>query len=69
MPKPVKADLQKHTLNLRSGDWDEIEAWAKPEGLSTSEVVRILVSNFVDKRRKQLPQVNTSEIDIKLELE
>lgn len=50
-------DLQKHTLNLRSGDWEIIEAVAQPRGIATSFIVRTLVSQYVDqiKRKIDLP--------------
>jgi hypothetical protein len=41
-------DLQKHTLNLRAGDWDAISARYARTGNSTSTVIRELVSAFVD---------------------
>ena len=46
-------DLQKHTLHLREGDWDYIESIYKSHGIATSLIIRSLVSNFVDKKRKQ----------------
>lgn len=44
-------DISKHTLNLRSGDWDYIESIYKARGIPTSIIVRSLISNFVDKCR------------------
>lgn len=49
----MKADLQKHTLHLRRGDWDFLESMFKPNGVPTSVAVRTLISNFVDKKRKE----------------
>jgi hypothetical protein len=49
----MKADLQKHTLNLRTGDWDYLESIFKPNGIPTSTAVRTLISNFVDKKRAE----------------
>lgn len=49
----MKADLQKHTLHLREGDWDYLESMFKPNGIATSVAIRTLVSNFVDKKRKE----------------
>jgi hypothetical protein len=66
LSRRVKADLQKVTLNLRAGDWDYIESIAKPQGLATSEVVRILISNFVDKKRSQ--EIPEQHIDVKADL-
>lgn len=63
----MKADLEKKTLNLRAGDWDYIESMSKPQGLPTSEVVRLLVSNYVDgKRRAETPR-NFNDLDLELE--
>ena len=47
----MKADLQKHTLNLRSGDWAYLESVYKPNGLATSTIIRTLISNKVDELR------------------
>lgn len=49
----MKADLKKHTLHLRDGDWDYIESIFKPNGISTSTVVRTLVSNYVDRKKHE----------------
>lgn len=40
-------ELTKHTLHLRKGDWDRL-ATLFPE-LSTSLVIRKIISNFIDK--------------------
>lgn len=47
----MKADIHKHTLNLRMGDWDYLESLFKPNGIATSVAVRTIVSNYVDKKR------------------
>ena len=62
----IKAEIQKKTLNLRSGDWDYIESIAKPEGLPTSEVIRMLVSNFVDMKRRSENPPDFSDIELDL---
>ena len=49
----MKADIKKHTLNLRDGDWDYIESMFKPNGIATSVAVRTIISNFVDKKRRE----------------
>lgn len=49
----MKSDLQKHTLHLRSGDWDYLESIFKPNGIPTSVAVRTLVSQYVDKQRRK----------------
>lgn len=46
-------NLQKVTLNLRPGDWDYIESIYKSNGIPTSQVIRKIVSNFVDARKTQ----------------
>lgn len=43
----------KHTLFLREGDWDFLTDVYGPRMISTSSVVRTLVSTFVDKLRAQ----------------
>lgn len=63
----MKADLQKHTLHLRAGDWDFLESMFKPNGISTSVAIRTLVSNFVDKKRKEeaaLVKSSTSDFSV-----
>lgn len=68
--KEMKADIQKHTLNLRSGDWDYIESMYKPNGISTSVVVRTMISNFVDKKRDQESRLSTTSIhDMSVDLD
>lgn len=42
----IRNELQKHTLNLRAGDWDKL-ADAYPD-TETSRIIRSLVSNVVD---------------------
>ena len=49
----MKADLQKHTLNLRLGDWAYLESVYKVNGLDTSTIIRTLVSIKVDELRAQ----------------
>lgn len=56
-------NLQKHTLNLRAGDVDEL-ARLFPRH-QTSVLIRTLVSNFVDKVASSEP---SSEINIKLDI-
>jgi hypothetical protein len=51
-----QADLTKHTLNLREGDWDFIESCYKPRGIPTAHVIRSIVSNFVDKLQNEKPK-------------
>ena len=49
---PRSDDISKHTLNLRSGDWDFIESIYKPRGIATSIIVRSIIARFVDEHRK-----------------
>jgi len=49
--KAMKAEIKKHTLNLRSGDWDYLESMFKPNGIATAVAIRTIISNFVDKKR------------------
>lgn len=46
-----KIPLQKHTLNLREGDWEYIESVFQARGVPTSTVVRRIVSRFVETLR------------------
>lgn len=64
----MKADLQKHTLYLREGDWDYLESLFRQSGIATSLVIRTLVSNYVDKKRKEYePQASEMpHLDINL---
>lgn len=50
MAKAKEIDLQKHTLNLRPGDYDKMSALF-PD-LGGGPAIRKLVSAFVDKHYK-----------------
>jgi len=50
MPK-AKADLQKHTLNLRQGDYDRMGQLF--DGMNSAEAIRSLISKFIDKNWKE----------------
>ena len=52
--------LQKHTLHLRAGDIDYIKALV-PEG-KASELVRKLVSRFVDSTKTKDEQVPIADL-------
>ena len=56
----MKADLQKHTLNLRLGDWAYLESVYKINGLDTSVVIRTLISKHVDglREKEEVPKLN-----------
>jgi len=57
-------DTKKHTLYLRDGDWDFIESIYKPHGIGTSTVIRTLVSNYVDKKRADLRNEDTTDLKL-----
>ncbi len=61
----MRAQLRKHTLFLREGDWDYLESIYKTQGLNTSVIVRTLVSNHVDKLRSREDQPIPS-VDVNL---
>lgn len=50
MAKPKTEELQKHTLNLRAGDMDAIEALFP--GRQPTVIIRRLISQFVDRSNK-----------------
>ena len=61
----MKADLQKHTLHLRLGDWAYLESVYKLNGLATSVIVRTLVSRHVDElRAKEEAPVLHMEVEL-----
>lgn len=41
-------DLQKHTLNLRAGDYDYLDSLLSPQGIPTAQYIRLLVAKQVD---------------------
>lgn len=59
-----KLPLQKHTLNLREGDFDYLESTYRDSGTPTSHVIRVLVSKHVDTLRaresSELPAIDTA---------
>ena len=61
MPKQ-KTDLQKHTLNLRPGDFAKMGE-IFPE-MGASESIRTLVSRFVDKHYQQPTSIEVSNIPL-----
>lgn len=52
--------LQKHTLNLRAGDWEELDRHYTKRGIPTSSVIRQVISRFVDAIRS----ADTSEEEL-----
>jgi len=61
----MKKDIHKHTLNLRTGDWDYIESVFYPQGVATSTVIRTIVSNYVDGLKSKENKPNL-ELDAEL---
>lgn len=51
--------LEKKTMLLREGDWDFLTDYYQPKGVTTSLLIRELVSSHVDKlRAAQAPAPN-----------
>lgn len=44
--------LEKTTVNLRQGDFDYLKKRAASRGLTTSVILRYIVSRFVDEDRQ-----------------
>lgn len=61
MAKP-KSDLQKHTLNLRPGDFDKMGSLF-PE-LGASRAIRTLIERFVDKNYSTKPTSVDVDVDV-----
>jgi hypothetical protein len=57
----MKSRLQKHTLLLREGDYNEISTVFAPKGIPAAEVIRKVISDFVD--RFQSEETPTSELE------
>ena len=54
-------DLQKHTLNLRSGDYERLQSLYP--NLGAAVVIRQLVSNYLDRDKSEIDTKNM-ELDI-----
>lgn len=63
MVRQSEVQLQKHTLNLRSGDWEALAAYY-PD-IPTSNVVRMIVSRYVEQIEEHGASVN-AKVEIKL---
>jgi len=61
--KKKNEDLQKHTLNLREGDWDYLERVFSERGYPVSSIVRNVISHYVD-RLKVREKTEAPEIDL-----
>jgi len=60
---------KKHTLWLRDGDWDYLESVFAPNGTSTSEAIRTLVSSYVDKLRERERAVSGDQEPVKVRID
>jgi len=58
MPKK----FQKHTLNLRPGDYARLQEVFGPKGKPASWVIQRLVSNFVDRLDRELSPEEMDDI-------
>jgi hypothetical protein len=61
MPRE-KADLQKHTLNLRTGDFDKIGQLFP--NMDSSTAIRTLLSKFIDNNWKKARTPRGLDTDI-----
>lgn len=57
--------LQKHTLNLRRGDWDYLESVFGAQNIPTSIAVRSIISKAVDHMRAQESPADFSITELK----
>jgi hypothetical protein len=56
-------NLQKHTLNLRAGDYARLQEVFVPKGKPASWVIQRLVSNFVDRLDREIPPEEIDKIE------
>jgi hypothetical protein len=54
MPQSKNNDLQKHTMNLRQGDYDKMQELFPKMGAGPA--IRQLVSSFIDRHFKEEPK-------------
>lgn len=60
-----KMELQKHTLNLRKGDWEALTDAYRGTGMDTSTVIRLMVAKLVDQLQTtnvELPHIEGVDI-------
>lgn len=63
----MRDDLQKHTLNLRAGDYHFLDTVYRTRRVSAAEIIRQLVSQHVDMLRQVDPSSNERpQIDLDL---
>lgn len=61
-----REEFQKHTFNLRPGDYAYLQEVFGPSGLSAAAVIRRIVANHVDHLRKQEEPISlTFTLDLK----
>lgn len=58
-----KMELQKHTLNLRKGDFQAIADAYVGTGMDASTVIRLTVANLVDRLNAPTEQVELPHIE------
>lgn len=61
-------NLQKHTMNLREGDFDYIDSMFRSRSIPASLVIRTLVSNFVDGKRAEEALAEQATLDLPFDL-
>lgn len=59
------SELQKHTLNLRKGDYEWLADNFANTGNPASSVIRMIVSNFVDKLAAQHKDIQPDLTEVK----
>lgn len=57
-------ELQKHTLNLRKGDYETIQAYFAHREIRASVIIRKIVSRFVDELINKEPDTEVLKINI-----
>lgn len=58
-------DFQKHTLNLRRGDWDYLTSILEPSSIHTSVFIRNLIARQVDALRAN---ESSAEVTLKVKI-
>ncbi|HLP67277.1 MAG TPA: hypothetical protein VK181_07140 [Rhizobium sp.] len=51
MPTARAETLEKKTMQFREGDWDFLTDYYQPKGVTTSRLIRELISKHVDTLR------------------
>lgn len=64
MPKSDHLDLQKHTLNLYRGDWDELRSLFPT--VETSVLIRELVHSCIVNTKAGDPERGKIDVEVKL---